>query len=97
MECNHKRGFNLETKSYVCENCGVDWDSMKTKKTLYCATFMVKTATGWRADMVYMHHDSLQEARLQFYRSEQRVVRQIHIAEAIGFLACDDNADQVVA
>jgi hypothetical protein len=95
-DCNHRRGFNLATSRYYCENCGTDWDSMKSKKILFCACFMVKTTTGWRADKMYFHHDNIQEARLEFFRMEDRMVREVVIAEAIGALAEDDNGDRTV-
>jgi hypothetical protein len=96
-DCEHKRYLNLETRRYVCEHCGVDWEGMKSKKTLYCAAFMVKTAQGWVGDMIYFHQDNIGEARLEFYRSEQRIVREVNIAPVVGWLANDDNADSVSA
>jgi hypothetical protein len=96
-DCNHKRSFNLATSRYYCEKCGADWEGMVSKKTLYCACFMVKTLVGWRADHVYFHQDNIEEARLEFFRSENRVVRMVMIAEAIGMLAEDDNGDVLSA
>ena len=58
---------------------------------------MVKERGVWVGDKVFMHCDSIEEARWQFFNSEQRIVRQVQIAEAIGFLAEDENADRVSA
>lgn len=92
---NHVRGFNLDRRAHWCTLCGADWDSLRSKKTLFCAIFMVRTAQGWRADSLYMHHDTIEEARLEFFRSEQRVVRQVQIAPVVGYLANDEHGDSV--
>ena len=96
-DCQHKRWLNLETRRYACEHCGTDWESMKSKKTLYCAAFMVKVRGVWCADMIYMHHDNIENARLEFYNSEMRMVREVQIAPVVGWLANDEHADSVSA
>jgi hypothetical protein len=94
---DHKRGFNLATGKYYCWVCGQDWDSLKSKKTLFCACFMVQGKQGWKADSLYWHANTLQDARLDFYNMENRVVREVVIAEVVGWLTEDEHGDVLSA
>jgi len=93
----HVREFDLNTGKYRCERCLADWEGLKPTQKLYCAAFMVKTPKGWEADMLYMHHESVEDARLEFFRSETRVVRQVQIAPVVGWFADDAHGDKVSA
>jgi hypothetical protein len=69
-----------------------------TKRKLYCIAYEFKVSPGvWDADMVYMHGDTAEEIRLQFFRSNapelMREIRIVGIAPVIGYFVEDKQGE----
>jgi len=95
----------------VCKECGgVDGEHLKqcphrvkttTKRTLYCIAYEFRVRPGvWDCDKLYMHADNVEDARLQFFRSDSpelmREIRVVGIAPVIG-LFVDDTKGEVLS
>jgi hypothetical protein len=83
-------------KIFQCDNCGLtariilrDWDSRK----LYCAAFETRDSKGnIVANKEYLHAESDEDAKRQFWGAHPQMDRWIHlvgIASVIGYFTTD--------
>ena len=73
-----------------------------TGKALYAIAYMYRPRPGvWKGDFLYVHAESADDARLQYFQSnDPDMMSKMHVvitgvAPVIGYHAHDDNGDKL--